>query len=40
MCIRDSPGLVGHKADVANVRDTAAQSGALWNVEQWVRVQE
>ncbi|MCT2067431.1 ABC transporter family substrate-binding protein, partial [Micrococcus luteus] len=27
------PGLVGHKADVANVRDTAAQSGALWNVE-------
>ncbi|MCV7491353.1 ABC transporter family substrate-binding protein, partial [Micrococcus luteus] len=29
------PGLVGHKADVANVRDTAAQSGALWNVEQW-----
>ncbi|MCV7450294.1 ABC transporter family substrate-binding protein, partial [Micrococcus luteus] len=28
------PGLVGHKADVANVRDTAAQSGALWNVEQ------
>ncbi|MCV7723190.1 ABC transporter family substrate-binding protein, partial [Micrococcus luteus] len=31
------PGLVGHKADVANVRDTAAQSGALWNVEQWVR---
>lgn len=34
------PGLVGHKADVANVRDTAAQSGALWNVEQWVRVQE
>ncbi|MCT1760431.1 ABC transporter family substrate-binding protein, partial [Micrococcus luteus] len=23
------PGLVGHKADVANVRDTAAQSGAL-----------
>ncbi|MCV7489745.1 ABC transporter family substrate-binding protein, partial [Micrococcus luteus] len=30
------PGLVGHKADVANVRDTAAQSGALWNVEQWV----
>ncbi|MCV7581566.1 ABC transporter family substrate-binding protein, partial [Micrococcus luteus] len=32
------PGLVGHKADVANVRDTAAQSGALWNVEQWVRV--
>ncbi|MCV7454560.1 ABC transporter family substrate-binding protein, partial [Micrococcus luteus] len=25
------PGLVGHKADVANVRDTAAQSGALWN---------
>ncbi|MFF5021643.1 ABC transporter family substrate-binding protein [Micrococcus luteus] len=34
------PGLVGHKADVANVRDTAAQLGALWNVEQWVRVQE
>lgn len=34
------PGLVGHKADVANVRDTAAQRGALWNVEQWVRVQE
>lgn len=34
------PGLVGHKADVANVRDTAAQQGALWNVEQWVRVQE
>lgn len=34
------PGLGGHKADVANVRDTAAQSGALWNVEQWVRVQE
>jgi len=34
------PGLVGHKADVANVRSTAAQSGALWNVEQWVRVQE
>ncbi|MGW9803922.1 glutathione transport system substrate-binding protein [Micrococcus sp. 093350064-1] len=34
------PGLVGHKADIANVRDTAAQSGALWNVEQWVRVQE
>ncbi|MFF5862133.1 ABC transporter family substrate-binding protein [Micrococcus luteus] len=34
------PGLVGHKADVANVRDTVAQSGALWNVEQWVRVQE
>lgn len=34
------PGVVGHKADVANVRDTAAQSGALWNVEQWVRVQE
>lgn len=34
------PGLVGHKADVANVRETAAQSGALWNVEQWVRVQE
>ncbi|MCV7463056.1 ABC transporter family substrate-binding protein, partial [Micrococcus luteus] len=28
------PGLVGHKADVANVRDTVAQSGALWNVEQ------
>ncbi|CAM3500877.1 ABC transporter family substrate-binding protein [Micrococcus luteus] len=34
------PGLVGHKADVANVRDTVAQSGALWNVHQWVRVQE
>ena len=33
------PGLVGHKADVANVRDTAAQSGALWNVEQWVRAE-
>ena len=32
------PGLVGHKADVANVRDTAAQSGALWNVEQWAFV--
>lgn len=34
------PGVVGHKADIANVRDTAAQSGALWNVEQWVRVQQ
>ena len=34
------PGIVGHNANVANVRDTAAQSGALWNVEQWVRVQE
>ena len=34
------PGVVGHNADIANVRDTAAQSGALWNVEQWVRVQQ
>lgn len=34
------PGVVGHNADVANVRDSAAQSGALWNVEQWVRVQQ
>ncbi|MCK6095950.1 ABC transporter family substrate-binding protein [Micrococcus sp. EYE_162] len=33
------PGIVGHNANVANVRDTAAQSGALWNVEQWKRVQ-
>lgn len=34
------PGVVGHNADVANVRHSAAQSGALWNVEQWVRVQQ
>ncbi|WP_336705375.1 ABC transporter family substrate-binding protein [Micrococcus terreus] len=30
------PGVVAHDADLANVRDTATQSGALWNVEQWV----
>ncbi|XNY99320.1 ABC transporter family substrate-binding protein [Micrococcus luteus] len=34
------PGILGQAADLANVRDTAAQSGALWNVEQWVRVQD
>ncbi|PNL18325.1 ABC transporter family substrate-binding protein [Micrococcus sp. FDAARGOS_333] len=33
------PGILGQAADLANVRDTATQSGALWNVEQWVRVQ-
>ncbi|MDY6054596.1 ABC transporter family substrate-binding protein [Micrococcus sp.] len=32
------PGVVAHQADLANVRDTATQTGALWNVEQWVRV--
>lgn len=34
------PGVLAQSADVANVRRTAAQSGALWNVEQWVRVAE
>jgi peptide/nickel transport system substrate-binding protein len=33
------PGVLGQAADLANVRDTATQSGALWNVEQWVRVE-
>lgn len=32
------PGVVAHQADLANVRDTAGQQGALWNVEQWKRV--
>ncbi len=34
------PGVLGQSADLANVRDTATQSGAVWNVEQWVRVQD
>lgn len=33
------PGVVGQSSDVANVRQNSTQSGALWNVEQWVRVQ-
>ncbi|WOO98745.1 ABC transporter family substrate-binding protein [Micrococcus terreus] len=32
------PGVTAHSADLANVRFTAAQSGALWNVEQWAWV--
>ncbi len=31
------PGVVAHAADLQNVRDTAAQSGAVWNSEQWAR---
>lgn len=33
------PGIVAHSADVANVRDTATQSGAVWNAQQWVRAE-
>ncbi|QCU77680.1 ABC transporter family substrate-binding protein [Citricoccus sp. SGAir0253] len=33
------PGIVAHSADVANVRKTAAQSGAVWNAEQWMRTE-
>ncbi|MDO5634292.1 MAG: ABC transporter substrate-binding protein, partial [Micrococcus sp.] len=33
------PGVLAQRAEVANVRDTATQTGALWNVEQWVKVQ-
>ena len=33
------PGVVAHSADVANVRDTATQSGAVWNAQQWVRAE-
>lgn len=33
------PGVLAHSEDVANVRATATQNGALWNVEQWVRAE-
>ncbi|REE03567.1 ABC transporter family substrate-binding protein [Citricoccus muralis] len=33
------PGIVAHSADIANVRNTATQSGAVWNAEQWARVE-
>lgn len=33
------PGVVSQSSDVANVRQNSTQSGALWNVEQWARVQ-
>jgi peptide/nickel transport system substrate-binding protein len=33
------PGVVAHSADIANVRDTATQSGAIWNAQQWARVE-
>lgn len=33
------PGVIANSADIANVRNTAAQSGAVWNAEQWVRVE-
>jgi peptide/nickel transport system substrate-binding protein len=33
------PGIVAHSADIANVRNTATQTGAVWNAEQWVRVE-
>lgn len=32
------PGVTAHSADLANVRRSAAQQGALWNVEQWAFV--
>ena len=34
------PGVLAHQADLANVRATSVQTGALWNVEQWKRVAE
>ncbi|XKH53715.1 ABC transporter family substrate-binding protein [Citricoccus nitrophenolicus] len=33
------PGIVAHSADIANVRNTATQTGAVWNAEQWARVE-
>jgi peptide/nickel transport system substrate-binding protein len=33
------PGVVAQSADIANVRDTATQSGAIWNAQQWARVE-
>jgi peptide/nickel transport system substrate-binding protein len=31
------PGVTAYASDLQNVRDTAAQSGTIWNSEQWVR---
>jgi peptide/nickel transport system substrate-binding protein len=31
------PGVTAHSSSLTNVRDTAAQSGAVWNSEQWAR---
>lgn len=33
------PGIVAHTSDIKNVRFTATQNGALWNVEQWQRAE-
>ena len=33
------PGIVAHSADIANVRNTATQTGAVWNAQQWARVE-
>jgi peptide/nickel transport system substrate-binding protein len=33
------PGIVAQSADIANVRKTSTQSGAVWNAEQWARVE-
>ncbi|MEU4362182.1 ABC transporter substrate-binding protein [Promicromonospora sp. NPDC023987] len=31
------PGVIASSADLQNVRNTAAQSGVMWNAEQWSR---
>ncbi|MFV2144243.1 MULTISPECIES: ABC transporter substrate-binding protein [Isoptericola] len=31
------PGVGAYSSDLENVRDTAAQSGIVWNAEQWAR---
>ncbi|AEG43703.1 ABC transporter substrate-binding protein [Isoptericola variabilis] len=31
------PGVAAFSSDLQNVRDTAAQSGIVWNAEQWAR---
>jgi peptide/nickel transport system substrate-binding protein len=31
------PGVGAYSSDLTNVRDTAAQSGIVWNAEQWAR---
>ncbi|MFC7400713.1 ABC transporter family substrate-binding protein [Citricoccus sp. GCM10030269] len=33
------PGVVAHSADIANVRQTSTQSGAVWNAQQWLRAE-
>ena len=31
------PGVGAYSSSLSNVRDTAAQTGIVWNSEQWAR---